>query len=1067
MTTLKQKIIIVLIIILVIQLLITLYLLYDWWSSKNEAKHNIIVSNGINKEGFISSNNSITISDATGAKKLKYDSSTKIIRFETGVVIENIYIINDSTIKNNSNKRVGLYFINNNTQMYIKINIDNDTITATSTPPTSANVEYAWYFEKQSDNKYYIYSDFINLPNHPGVGQYVGYMPTFTGVGTDLLAIDPADGLNTDTRFTNWLWTVTGDVDIISGTLTPAPTIISISHPTLGRLQVQNNGTNLVCSTSGPPVYFLVHNGPSVFNSFNHRVTLQACDSNGNTSDANLGKYLIRNDANDNVSLGDKVDNSPTCAWYFCKQNDGTYYIYNDVKYTPALFKDGKVATKGKYLSFGTSLITTNIGLNRQKWNITLNFEGVLPDFPPVSSAIQIKYSGSNLYYNKNDPDNTTNAYNITTLPEKGIEITNYYINNDPTISNYKYKRCAIYFIDDQYNARYILHHATILKSFCWIEQSPAAVIDLINNSFIGVWYFALQSSGKYLLYNDYNTITTDTHYGYLYFDNITKGFKWANTDKYGLASSPAIFDIAGSISSIPQYDTSKGLDYTTSCYNDMVRNNTISINRPGYSSTSGSREDRSNKCNTKLGIDNVTPNNNLITFIGGIQIPYLYIKHTNDFNDKRVGIYYITEQYKIRYLKYEPTNAFIYNDEYFVPTNPNYLWSFKEKVEQNKTYYVIYNDVITMDGSRAIGNYIGPENNFDAPNLNLMYIRRYVNLTDPSIIKFDISNPINLSPPVTIPTIKTSTPDYVSNVKYIKISNDRKLTLFGIFVYGIDGSQIDITKIGTDTSNTGIVSQSSTNSNMIAKNAFKIINYVADDDPFIPLNKYRSLTDAVSPQNIFNSSASNTKLLPGSLSGLKYPDNNTLYNQYTSETSDTISSWTYTFNTLQNISGIEIFTIIGNSITIDLLDSSSDTNNNIIAQGRFGQVLSNDNTHKVFTIGSYPDISPTLNPDSPIINVMDISEEKLGYLTRIPTITQYVPTTTQYMPTTPTSTYTPTTPSSTPSSTYISTTPSSTYISTTPYTTLNSNINSDIIAKIKANNNAVGSTIDSILAYL
>ena len=104
-----------------------------------------------------------------------------------------------------------------------------------------------------------------------------------------------------------------------------------------------------------------------------------------------------------------------------------------------------------------------------------------------------------------------------------------------------------------------------------------------------------------------------------------------------------------------------------------------------------------------------------------------------------------------------------------------------------------------------------------------------------------------------------------------------------------------------------------------------------------------------------------------------------------------------------------------------------------------------------------------TPNPESPIINVMDISEEKLGYLTRIPAITQYVPTTTQYMPTTPTSTYI----STTPSSTYISTTPSSTYISTTPYTTLNSNINSDIIAKIKANNNAVGSTIDSILAYL
>ena len=40
MTTLKQKIIIVLIIILVIQIIITLYLLYDWLNRKNEVKYN-------------------------------------------------------------------------------------------------------------------------------------------------------------------------------------------------------------------------------------------------------------------------------------------------------------------------------------------------------------------------------------------------------------------------------------------------------------------------------------------------------------------------------------------------------------------------------------------------------------------------------------------------------------------------------------------------------------------------------------------------------------------------------------------------------------------------------------------------------------------------------------------------------------------------------------------------------------------------------------------------------------------------------------------------------------------
>ena len=51
MTTLKQNIIIVLIIILVIQLLITLYLLYDWWSSKNESKSKSNISNRI-KENF-------------------------------------------------------------------------------------------------------------------------------------------------------------------------------------------------------------------------------------------------------------------------------------------------------------------------------------------------------------------------------------------------------------------------------------------------------------------------------------------------------------------------------------------------------------------------------------------------------------------------------------------------------------------------------------------------------------------------------------------------------------------------------------------------------------------------------------------------------------------------------------------------------------------------------------------------------------------------------------------------------------------------------------------------------
>ena len=45
-------------------------------------------------------------------------------------------------------------------------------------------------------------------------------------------------------------------------TPTTAPTsiIISISHPTLGRLQNNNNNTALTFSTSGPATYFLVNN---------------------------------------------------------------------------------------------------------------------------------------------------------------------------------------------------------------------------------------------------------------------------------------------------------------------------------------------------------------------------------------------------------------------------------------------------------------------------------------------------------------------------------------------------------------------------------------------------------------------------------------------------------------------------------------------------------------------------------------------------------------------------------------------------------------------------------------
>ena len=93
----------------------------------------------------------------------------------------------------------------------------------------------------------------------------------------------------------------------------------------------------------------------------------------------------------------------------------------------------------------------------------------------------------------------------------------------------------------------------------------------------------------------------------------------------------------------------------------------------------------------------------------------------------------------------------------------------------------------------------------------------------------------------------------------------------------------------------------------------------------------------------------------------------------------------------------------------VNLLDSSLDISNPI-AEGSFGIVRTTpqnlNNTHKVFTIGSYPDISPTPNPDSPIINVMEINQNVTD-LTRI--TTTRAATTTQYMPTTPTNSQLPT----------------------------------------------------------
>ena len=779
-------------------------------------------------------------------------------------------------------------------------------------------------------------------------------------------------------------------------TTAPTSTIISISHPTLGRLQNNNNNnTALTFSTSGPATYFLVNNDSTVFNNSNHRVTLQTCDING-TPVNNFSGYLIINGFVNNVNnvvLGNKDNNkNAKYAWYFAIQTDGTYLIYNDAD---TINPNGTFL----YCDATNSLKTKSFTMNKQTWNINI-ISGTLPDFPPASLSIQIQYCGSittqvsciPLKYDSNDISinngNIANAYNIRLNTGKIID--KFYINNNSNIPNSKYKRCAIYFIDNQYNARYLYHYNNVLRSYSDITKSDSGLSDLYDK-FQCAWYFALQSSGKYILYNDYGLET----YSYLKYNATEDHFFRFGTSTYADVNC-GLFSVNGYTSSIPQYDTTKSLIYSITTSTSKL-----------------------------LGMGKDSLSNNVITFKNEIvPIPNLFIKHTNDFKDKRVGIYYISHQYKIYYFVYNTNNYYIYPSFDFIPTNPNYLWSFIKKTDGK---YVIYNDVDSTipvpwpDGSSVINsnNYVGTTTN----SYNIM-IRRTSNLADALV--FTINNPEFLSQTGPIPIIKTSTPDYVSNVKSIVISkkNNKILEMWAIFIYGQDGSQINnITNIGGGSSFTGQINSSSNDNS--ESNVFRILDYVSDIDTYIPLNKYRSLTDAINPKNIIsNNSFSASELAPNQFNNLSYLSNtggpntggpNLGLNILFSTKSGNNDYWQYTFTSPQNISGIEIFTRIdsnydnSDNIMVNLLDSSLDISNPI-AEGSFGIVRTTpqnlNNTHKVFTIGSYPDISPTPNPDSPIINVMEINQNVTD-LTRI--TTTRAATTTQYMPTTPTNSQLPT----------------------------------------------------------
>ena len=865
MTTLKQKIIIVLIIILVIQILITLYLLYDWWSNKNEVNNN--------SNGYINGNG-----------KEKFDT----------------------------------------------------------TPTTST------------------------------------------------------------TRTTR--------------------TIINISHPTLG--QIQKNNNTLTCNSNGSPMYFLVSNDSTVFNNINHRVTLQACDINGNTNGNNLGGYLTRDNAVNNVptkvSLVGSLSNNINSAWYLEIQSDETYLIYNDAD---------TINPNGTFLYCDTtnSLKTKSFTINKQIWNINI-ISGIIPAFPPVSEAIQITYNGQKLKYDKNDSTNTPNSYNIRL--NTGNSITNYYINNDPTITNYEHKRCAIYFIDDKYNARYILHYTNILMSFCDITQSPSALITFLNNVTTGVWYFSLQSDGKYIFYNDYGP----NKFCYLNY-NTNDHFMRFDTNTYNDSTS-AKFTISGNISSIPQYPTAS-LTIVNS-----TNNKQLTFDQYYGTTATGT---------------------NLIRMDGsGAQPINFFIKNDstvyNNINN-RIALCFVDRQNKLRYMCGYDVNGLIYGstDKAYMAKFPQ-LWSWFF-YKQSDGIYQIYTDYISSHtiNLNPSGNFLGDLGN-SLPGLSNSLC--FIPTGDPRTRNFIITDPENLIPqPVPLPTIKLSTPDYVYNVMSIVLTNNNFLGIHGIFVYGKDGSQIDISN-----PDIGSAKQSTTWMKYKAENAYNIINF-SNSNNFQKTNKYRSLTDAVNPNNVIGSSSTSSDLTSGAFNNLAFPakyliDDGSGANSYLSTTNYTagsVQSWTYTFKSSVEISGIEIFTRINGAyersdgISVYLLEDSNDDINNAIAVGSFKKVLSTpqklDNTHKVFTIGSYPDISPTPNPDSPIINVMVINNNDiLTDLMRItttqyvPTTTPYVPTTTPYVPTTtpyvPTTTqYVPTTTQYVPTTTqYVPTTTQYVPTTTTPY---------------------------------
>ena len=310
---------------------------------------------------------------------------------------------------------------------------------------------------------------------------------------------------------------------------------------------------------------------------------------------------------------------------------------------------------------------------------------------------------------------------------------------------------------------------------------------------------------------------------------------------------------------------------------------------------------------------------------------------------------------------------------------------------------------------------------------------------------------PFKITTPFQSKTI--SQPDYVSGVKRIEINTSSILTLCGIFIYGADGTQLDITN--TVTGNASIANGDA----IIANGALQIITYKPTTLK-LP-NKFRCLTDAIDSRNSYtninninNFTRFNNLSMPTDY--LNPTKNSNAINYNTNIPTTVRPTWTYTFKNISNISAIEIFTRTDSSyntsdnLTVKFVDSTSNT----IAKGNFGIVntspMNLDNTHKVFTIGSYPNISTSSIIINKMIPETDPSFYNSNFHTIRTTTTQpntTQPTTTQHTTTQPT-TIQPTTTQ--PTTTQPTTTqPTTTQPTTTQYIVPTYNQNVPLVTSI------------------